>query len=70
VEQPADEGLFCKRGRLTAPLGDFPAADRAGQGVEPERLGIETCPVCGGDNLTREEGCWKCKDCDWSACEG
>jgi hypothetical protein len=28
---------------------------------------ILKCPSCGGE-LIKEEGCKRCKDCDWSAC--
>lgn len=26
-----------------------------------------TCPLCGGE-LTRYEGCYRCKKCSWSKC--
>ena len=26
-----------------------------------------TCPLCGGE-LTRYEGCYRCKKCGWSRC--
>ena len=32
-----------------------------------ERLDENTCPLCGGE-LTRYEGCYRCKKCGWSKC--
>ena len=29
---------------------------------------VETCPVCGSENLVYEAGCVVCKDCGWSEC--
>ncbi len=29
---------------------------------------VETCPVCGSENIVYEAGCVVCKDCGWSEC--
>ena len=33
----------------------------------PENHNDFSCPMCGGE-LTRYEGCYRCKKCGWSKC--
>ena len=33
----------------------------------PELHNDFSCPICGGE-LTRYEGCYRCKKCGWSRC--
>ena len=39
----------------------------AGPAPTPPQLG-RTCPKCGHQALTRQEGCWICRDCGYSHC--
>ena len=46
---------------------DVPAAPGAEEHPDPVILDPYHCPVCGGE-LTRFEGCYRCKKCGWSKC--
>ena len=45
---------------------NVPAAPGAEEHQEPA-FDEHHCPLCGGE-LTRWEGCWRCKQCGWSKC--
>ena len=45
---------------------EIPAAPGAEEHPEPV-FDEHHCPMCGGE-LTRWEGCYRCKKCGWSKC--
>ena len=47
-------------------MNDVPAAPGAEE-TQEHKLHGDLCPFCGGE-LTRFEGCYRCKKCGWSKC--